>query len=84
VPATGQSRLLRVTRQNDDRGDVQPKADDENAFLKVHSWDEFACWFLGLTEGPADEPEAAREKDEVLGAFAAHEGDVTEGWMAST
>jgi hypothetical protein len=26
----------------------------------------------------------AKEKDEVLGAFAAHKGEVTEGSMAST
>jgi hypothetical protein len=35
-------------------GDVQPSADDENAFLDAHSWDEYAEWHLGLTEGAAD------------------------------
>ena len=25
-----------------DWGDVQPSADDENAFLESHSWDEYA------------------------------------------
>jgi hypothetical protein len=39
-------------------GDVQPKADDENAFLKAHSWQEYAGWFLGLTEGADDETKA--------------------------
>jgi hypothetical protein len=39
-------------------GDVQPGADDENAFLKTHSWDEYAAWHLGLTEGAADETKA--------------------------
>ena len=36
-------------------GDVQPGADEQNAFLKSHSWDEYAAWHLGLTEGAADE-----------------------------
>ena len=36
-------------------GAVQPRADDENAYLKSHSWDEYAEWFLGLTEGATDE-----------------------------
>jgi hypothetical protein len=36
-------------------GSVQPRADDENAYLKSHSWDEYAEWFLGLTEGATDE-----------------------------
>jgi hypothetical protein len=35
-------------------GDVQPKADQENAYLEKHSWDEYAGWFLGLTEGAKD------------------------------
>ena len=43
---------------NSDWGDVQPKAADENAFLKEHSWEEYSGWFLGLTEGPADETKA--------------------------
>jgi hypothetical protein len=43
---------------NSDWGNVQPKAADENAFLKEYSWAEYAGWFLGLTEGPADETKA--------------------------
>ena len=38
-----------------DWGEVQPRADDENAYLKSHSWDEYSEWFLGLTEGATDE-----------------------------
>jgi hypothetical protein len=34
---------------------VQPRADDENAYLGTHSWDEYAGWHLGLTEGATDE-----------------------------
>jgi hypothetical protein len=39
-------------------GDVQPSADDENAYLEKHSWDEYAAWHLGLTEDAADETKA--------------------------
>jgi hypothetical protein len=35
-------------------GDVQPKAAQENAYLEKHSWDEYAEWHLGLTEGAND------------------------------
>ena len=38
--------------------DRQPSADDENAFLKSHSWDEYAEWHLGLTDGATDETKA--------------------------
>ena len=41
-----------------DWGDVQPRAEDENRFLKSHSWDDYAEWHLGLTEGAADETKA--------------------------
>ena len=40
---------------NSDWGEVQPRADDENRYLKSHSWDEYAEWHLGLTKGAADE-----------------------------
>jgi hypothetical protein len=33
---------------------VQPKAEAENAYLESHSWEEYARWHLGLTEGAAD------------------------------
>ena len=36
-------------------GSVQPGADDENAYLESHSWDDYAEWFLGLTEDATDE-----------------------------
>jgi hypothetical protein len=41
-----------------DWGESQPTADDENAFLERHSWDEYAAWHLGLTEGARDETKA--------------------------
>jgi hypothetical protein len=37
-----------------DWGDVQPTADDENAFLETHSWEEYAEWHLGLRQGAND------------------------------
>jgi hypothetical protein len=39
-------------------GEVQPTADDENAFLASHSWDEYAEWHLGLTDGANDDTKA--------------------------
>jgi hypothetical protein len=39
-------------------GEVQPRAEDENAYLESHSWDDYAEWFLGLTEGATDETKA--------------------------
>ena len=41
-----------------DWGDVQPRAEAENAFLESHSWAEYAEWHLGLTEGASDETKA--------------------------
>jgi len=38
--------------------DVQPRAREQNAFLKTHSWDEYAAWHLGLTEGADEQPKA--------------------------
>jgi hypothetical protein len=37
-----------------DWGDVQPSAEAQNAFLEKHSWEEYAAWHLGLTEGAND------------------------------
>ena len=34
--------------------DVQPRAAEQNAFLKSHSWDEYSGWHLGLTESAKD------------------------------
>lgn len=39
--------------------DVQPRAREQNKFLKTHSWEEYGAWHLGLTEG-ADEAAKAR------------------------
>ena len=39
-------------------GSVQPGAEAQNAFLEKHSWEEYATWHLGLTEGANDETKA--------------------------
>jgi hypothetical protein len=41
-----------------DWGEVQPRAAAENAYLERHSWEEYAAWHLGLTEGAKDETKA--------------------------
>jgi hypothetical protein len=41
-----------------DWGDVQPNAEQQNAFLASHTWPEYAEWHLGLTEGATDETKA--------------------------
>ena len=41
-----------------DLGEVQPGAEAQNAYLERHSWEEYAAWHLGLTEGANDETKA--------------------------
>lgn len=43
---------------NSDWGARQPRAAEQNAFLKAHSWDEYNAWHLGLTENASDETKA--------------------------
>ena len=55
--AVARARALIDARQyvlNSDWGDAQPSADDENRFLESHSWDDYALWHLGLTDGAND------------------------------
>ncbi len=59
--AVAQARKLIDARQyvlDSDWGEVAPTADDENAFLKTHSWDTYSAWHLGLTDGASDETKA--------------------------
>ena len=59
--AVRRARELIDARQyvlNSDWGEAQPKAEDENAYLEKHSWDEYAAWHLGLTEGANEETKA--------------------------
>ncbi len=39
-------------------GSEQPRTEDENRFLESHTWEEYAAWHLGLTEGATDETKA--------------------------
>lgn len=41
-----------------DWGDVQPDAQRQNSYLESHTWEDYAGWHLGLTDGPADETKA--------------------------
>ncbi len=59
--AVTHARKLIDARQyvlDSDWGEVAPTAADENAFLKSHSWEEYAEWHLGLTDGASDETKA--------------------------
>src|SRR5919112_5258007 len=59
--AVAKARKLIDARQyvlDSDWGEVQPRADAENAYLERHSWDDYAAWHLGLTDGAADETKA--------------------------
>jgi hypothetical protein len=39
-------------------GRVQPSADDENAYLERHSWEEYGAWHLALTDGATEQTKA--------------------------
>jgi hypothetical protein len=59
--AVARARQLIDARQyvlDSDWGASQPHADDENAFLRSHSWEEYAEWHLGLTGGASDRTKA--------------------------
>ena len=43
---------------NSEWGSVQPRAADQNSYRENHTWDEYAAWHLGLTEGAPDETKA--------------------------
>jgi hypothetical protein len=59
--AVARARRLIEGRQyvlDSEWGEVQPNAEAENAFLRSHTWNEYAEWHLGLTEGATDERKA--------------------------
>ena len=59
--AVERARRLIDARQyvlDSDWGQVQPGADAQNAFLRSHSWEEYAEWHLGLTEGATEDTKA--------------------------
>ena len=59
--AVARCRELIDARQyvlDSDWGEAQPDAATQNAYLESHSWEEYAQWHLGLTEGANDETKA--------------------------
>lgn len=59
--AVARARELIDARQyvlDSDWGEAQPRAEAQNAYLESHSWDEYARWHLGLTEGASEETKA--------------------------
>ena len=55
--AVGRAREPIGARQyvlDSDWGEVQPNAEVQNSYLERHSWDEYALWHLGLTEGATE------------------------------
>ncbi len=60
-PAVANARRLIDARQyvlRSEWGEVQPTAEDQNAYLESHPWEEYAAWHLGLTEGAKDHTKA--------------------------
>jgi hypothetical protein len=56
-----QARRLIDARQyvlDSDWGDAQPRAEAQNGYLERHSWQDYAAWHLGLTDGAAEETKA--------------------------
>jgi hypothetical protein len=39
-------------------GELQPGAGEQNAYLKSHTWTQYAEWHLGLTDGAREETKA--------------------------
>ena len=73
-------------------GEVQPTADDENAFLEAHTWDEYAAWHLGLTDGANDHTKARYAfvssvapsvSPRCQAAYSSHECDLRKAFSSS-
>jgi hypothetical protein len=59
--AVAQAERLIRNRQyvlDSDWGEAQPGAEEQNAFLEKHTWEEYAAWHLALTDGANDETKA--------------------------
>lgn len=59
--AVERARTLIESRQyvlDSDWGQAQPDAEAGNDYLARHSWEEYAAWHLGLTDGANDETKA--------------------------
>jgi hypothetical protein len=56
--AVVQARRLIDARQyvlDSNWGEVAPSAAQETAYLDVHTWEDYAAWHLGLTDGATEE-----------------------------
>ncbi len=59
--AVERARELISARQyvlDSDWGERQPRADGENRYLESHTWDDYAAWHLGLTDGASNQTKA--------------------------
>ncbi|MDT7766611.1 MAG: hypothetical protein QOC63_6031 [Mycobacterium sp.] len=59
--AVAKARTLIDARRyvlDSDWGEAQPRAEVQNAYLESHSWEEYAEWYLGLTDGAKDATKA--------------------------
>ena len=59
--AVSRARRLIESRQyvvRSEWGSVQPRAAEQDAFLANHTWEEYAAWHLGLTDGASDDTKA--------------------------
>jgi hypothetical protein len=54
----GAARSRRPRWDTNRKAHPQPRAAEQNAFLALHSWEEYAEWHLGLTEGAPDRAKA--------------------------
>jgi hypothetical protein len=41
-----------------DWGQVQPSAAQQNGYLEAHDWQQYATWYLGLTDGASERTKA--------------------------
>lgn len=60
-PAVARARELIDSRQyvlDSDWGEVQPRAEAQNSYLESHSFEDYALWHLGLTEGASEHTKA--------------------------
>jgi hypothetical protein len=59
--AVAKARTLIDGRQyvlDSDWGEVQLRAEAQNSYLESHSWEDYAEWHLGLTDGANDDTKA--------------------------
>jgi hypothetical protein len=50
-----------VTDNRDDWSEHQPSAQEENEFIRLHGFDEYAKWHLGIDDGEHEETKGRPE-----------------------